>query len=128
MIPRCQCDIRESRLPSTARLDISCALSTSFIGSVSHPAGDRPSHPICPLGPCGPKGTYSEETAKQRPENFLGVLSNSGPAVRLYSEGWAPEDRYRRGDKLVCKRQNCSRIEYGSKQPIAALLPRCAVS
>src|SRR5216684_2909846 len=23
-----------------------CALSTSFIGSVSHPAGDRPSHPI----------------------------------------------------------------------------------
>src|SRR6202035_2856682 len=24
-----------------------CALSTSNIGSVSHPAGDRPSHPIC---------------------------------------------------------------------------------
>jgi hypothetical protein len=31
--------------------------------------------------------TYSEETAKQRPENFLGVLSNFGLAVRLYSEG-----------------------------------------
>jgi len=31
--------------------------------------------------------TYSEETAKQRPENFLDALSNSGPAVRLYSEG-----------------------------------------
>src|SRR5712664_4061573 len=27
-----------------------CALSTSFIGSVSHPAGDRPSHPICLVG------------------------------------------------------------------------------
>ena len=25
--------------------------STSIIGSLSHPAGDRPSHPICPLGP-----------------------------------------------------------------------------
>src|SRR5580700_5244172 len=25
-----------------------CALSASFIGSVSHPAGDRPSHPIWP--------------------------------------------------------------------------------
>src|ERR1700746_1202594 len=24
-----------------------CASSTSNIGSVSHPAGDRPSHPIC---------------------------------------------------------------------------------
>src|SRR5260370_5218102 len=27
-----------------------CALSTSFIGSVSHPAGDRPSHPIWLVG------------------------------------------------------------------------------
>src|ERR1700738_2518927 len=27
-----------------------CALSTSNIGSVSHPAGDRPSHPICETG------------------------------------------------------------------------------
>ena len=39
------------------------------------------------------------ETAKHRPENFLDTLSNSGPAVRLYSEGRAtgpPEDRYRR--------------------------------
>jgi hypothetical protein len=27
---------------------------------------------------------------KQRPENFLGALSNSGPAVRLYSEGRGP--------------------------------------
>jgi hypothetical protein len=34
--------------------------------------------------------TYSEETANQRSENFLGALSNSGPAVRLYSEGRAP--------------------------------------
>jgi hypothetical protein len=60
-------------------------------------------------------------------KNFLGALSNSGPAVRLYSEGRAPEDRYRRGDKLACKRQNSSRIEYRSKQPIAALLPGCVV-
>src|SRR6266481_1032404 len=32
-----------------------CALSTSNIGSVSHPAGDRPSHPICEvvLSACG---------------------------------------------------------------------------
>src|ERR1700681_2700984 len=32
-----------------------CALSTSNIGSVSHAAGDRPSHPICevPLLECG---------------------------------------------------------------------------
>jgi hypothetical protein len=36
-----------------------------------------------------PDGTYSEETAKQRPENFLDALSNSGPAARLYSEGRA---------------------------------------
>src|ERR1700674_2653964 len=27
-----------------------CALSTSNLGSVSHPAGDRPSHPICETG------------------------------------------------------------------------------
>src|SRR6202043_2879945 len=27
-----------------------CALSASTIGSVSHPAGDRPSHPICETG------------------------------------------------------------------------------
>src|SRR5712691_2908448 len=26
-----------------------CASSTSIIGSVSHPAGDRPSHPICEI-------------------------------------------------------------------------------
>src|SRR6202167_2701605 len=30
-----------------------CALSTSNIGSVSHPAGDRPSHPICETGLIG---------------------------------------------------------------------------
>jgi len=35
----------------------------------------------------------SEETAKQRLENFLGALSNSGPAVRLYPEG-TPEYRH----------------------------------
>ena len=35
--------------------DFVCALSASTIGSVSHPAGDRPSHPICevPLSECG---------------------------------------------------------------------------
>src|SRR5215471_6067048 len=32
-----------------------CATSASNIGSVSHPAGDRPSHLICPLGPSGPR-------------------------------------------------------------------------
>jgi hypothetical protein len=31
--------------------------------------------------------TYSEETVKQGPENFLEALSNSSPAVRRYSEG-----------------------------------------
>src|ERR1017187_1480862 len=30
-----------------SRSPFPCALSTSNIGSVSHPAGDRPSHPIC---------------------------------------------------------------------------------
>src|SRR6266480_4732779 len=30
-----------------SRSPFHCALSTSNIGSVSHPAGDRPSHPIC---------------------------------------------------------------------------------
>jgi len=33
------------------RSPLSCASSASIIGSVLHPAGDRPSHPICPLGP-----------------------------------------------------------------------------
>jgi hypothetical protein len=33
--------------------DFLCALSTSTIGSVSHPAGDRPSHPICETGVIG---------------------------------------------------------------------------
>jgi len=41
----------------------------------------------------GPIRTYAEETAKQRPENFLDALSNSGPAVRLYSEGRAKRDK-----------------------------------
>src|SRR6202521_5114943 len=31
-----------------------CALSTSNLGSVSHPAGDRPSHPICEVVPAQP--------------------------------------------------------------------------
>src|ERR1700682_5833499 len=31
-----------------------CALSTSNIGSVSHPAGERPSHPICEALPAQP--------------------------------------------------------------------------
>src|ERR1700691_5380415 len=31
-----------------------CAWSTSNIGSVSHPAGDRPSHPICETVPAPP--------------------------------------------------------------------------
>src|SRR6202140_3407197 len=30
-----------------SRSPFGCASSTSTIGSVSHPAGDRPSHPIC---------------------------------------------------------------------------------
>src|SRR6266478_6417630 len=32
-----------------------CASSTSNIGSVSHPAGDRPSHPISPFRAFGPR-------------------------------------------------------------------------
>jgi hypothetical protein len=65
-------------------------------------------HSICGLD-CGLKkqkprplpclSSGRAETARRRPENFLGTLSNSGPAVRLYSEGRAtgpPEDRYRR--------------------------------
>ena len=35
--------------------------------------------------------TYSEETAKQGPENVLDALSTSGPAVRPYSEGRATQ-------------------------------------
>src|SRR5260221_14219896 len=30
-----------------SRSPLHCALSASIIGSVSHPVGDRPSHPIC---------------------------------------------------------------------------------
>src|ERR1700694_3726366 len=38
-----------------SRSPFGCASSASTIGSVSHPAGDRPSHPICevPLSECG---------------------------------------------------------------------------
>ena len=36
-----------------------------------------------------PIRTHLEETAKQRPEKFLNALSNSGLAVRRYSEGGA---------------------------------------
>jgi hypothetical protein len=32
-----------------------CASSASINGSVSHPAGDRPSHPICPFRAFGPR-------------------------------------------------------------------------
>jgi hypothetical protein len=31
-----------------------CALSASIVGSVSHPVGDRPSHPICETVPAQP--------------------------------------------------------------------------
>src|SRR5712671_6192688 len=30
-----------------SRSPLHCALSASILGSVSHPVGDRPSHPIC---------------------------------------------------------------------------------
>jgi hypothetical protein len=33
-----------------SRSPFRCALSASIVGSVSHPAGDRPSHPICEVG------------------------------------------------------------------------------
>src|ERR1700745_2437749 len=33
-----------------SRSPLHCALSASILGSVSHPAGDRPSHPICKTG------------------------------------------------------------------------------
>src|SRR5438034_1053108 len=32
-----------------------CATSASIMGSVSHPAGDRPSHLICPFRAFGPR-------------------------------------------------------------------------
>src|ERR1700686_1064290 len=42
-----------------------CASSTSNIGSVSHPAGDRPSHPICEtaLPSEDPAGVYRRDTS-----------------------------------------------------------------
>ena len=46
-------------------------------------------------------GAYRPKARKK--QNFLGDLSNSGPAVRLYREGRAtgpPEDRYERMEKL----------------------------
>src|SRR5258706_2409682 len=33
-----------------SRSPLHCALSASILGSVSHPVGDRPSHPICETG------------------------------------------------------------------------------
>src|ERR1700687_511272 len=43
-----------------------CALSTSNIGSVSHPAGDRPSHPICEVVPAQPVvATSSNQLIRQ---------------------------------------------------------------
>src|SRR5215471_19075643 len=57
-----------------------------------------PGTPICGLD-CGLKkqkprplpclSSGRAETAKRRPENFLDTLSNSGPAVRQYSESRA---------------------------------------
>src|SRR6516165_9895491 len=47
-------------------------------------------------------GTYSEETAQQRPENFLDALSNPGQAVRLYSEGGANGPRQDPHRRLSC--------------------------
>jgi hypothetical protein len=51
--------------------------------------------------PCRIRWTYSEGTAKQRPKNFLGALSNSGTAVRLYSEGRANGAPYSKGQVQV---------------------------
>src|ERR1700688_2684234 len=33
-----------------SRSPFHCALSASIVGSISHPVGDRPSHPICEVG------------------------------------------------------------------------------
>src|SRR5882672_12909242 len=40
-----------------SRSPLHCALSASILGSVSHPVGDRPSHPICEVrfSECGPR-------------------------------------------------------------------------
>src|SRR3984893_15815652 len=64
----------------TSRYPFHCALSASIIGSVSHPAGDRPSHPICETGlsECGLAASFTS--------NFRG---NMIPAMDL---GWCCED------------------------------------
>jgi hypothetical protein len=57
-----------------SRSPFGCASSASTIGSVSHPAGDRPSHPICETGlsvidsvglPVADMTTYQELAAVQ---------------------------------------------------------------
>jgi hypothetical protein len=60
-----------------------CALSTSFIGSLSHPAGDRPSHPIwygtCPatLGLAGTFTAHAMELGPHSAQNL--AMQDSGP-------------------------------------------------
>src|SRR5882672_388274 len=52
-----------------------CALSTSNIGSVSHPAGDRPSHPICEVAfsECGFCGAALGQISTFRESRFLAL-------------------------------------------------------
>lgn len=44
-------------------------------------------------------GRGSGRLRNSGPENFLGALSNSGPAVRLYSEGRAPGHQIKENPK-----------------------------
>src|ERR1700691_3405837 len=50
-----------------------CALSASIIGSVSHPAGDRPSHPICETTYQDLAAEWMEDCPGQRNHRFYFV-------------------------------------------------------
>src|SRR6202163_3099311 len=49
-----------------------CALSTSNIGSVSHPAGDRPSHPIYETG-LSLTGNFADSLFREEKSSWLGL-------------------------------------------------------
>src|SRR6266480_7843815 len=69
-----------------SRSPFHCALSTSNIGSVSHPAGDRPSHPICPFRAFGPRNLMKITLVRsQRPGAARSRLSveSSKPSICL---------------------------------------------
>src|ERR1700674_1517774 len=64
-----------------------CALSTSNLGSVSHPAGDRPSHPICEVrfSECGIFHSQTEAIIQWHGTARLEKATHfrSGPSPRI---------------------------------------------